>query len=47
MSNQTTDTSKPADPYIDANLDNDIPLKEKVGDFLTFVEKCKFCMMAT
>ena len=43
----TTDTGKPADPYKDVNLDNDVPLKEKVEDLQKFIESAKFCMMAT
>jgi Fe-S-cluster-containing dehydrogenase component len=34
------------DPYKAANLD-EAPLDEKVKDLITFVEKCKFCMMTT
>ena len=44
-SNTATD-NKPADPYKEKNIDN-APLAEKVQDLTKFVEKCKFCMMAT
>lgn len=43
-----TDTgSKPEDPYKAKNLDKDIDTKTKVEDLLAFVDKLKFCMMAT
>jgi general stress protein 26 len=45
----TSDTktdSKASDPYKSANMD-DVSLEDKVKDLVTFVEKCKFCMMAT
>jgi len=42
-----TDTgNKPADPYKAANQDN-VSLDEKVHDLVGFVDKCKYCMMAT
>ncbi|KAF2671056.1 hypothetical protein BT63DRAFT_385530 [Microthyrium microscopicum] len=47
MSTSTQDLGKPSDPYKEANLQKDVPLDEKVQDLGTFVEKCKFCMMAT
>lgn len=48
MSFSNADTgSKNADPYTEKNLQKDTPLKEKVEDLITFVEKQKFCMMAT
>jgi general stress protein 26 len=43
--NTNIDT-KASDPYKSANMDN-VSLEEKVQDLATFVEKCKFCMMAT
>ena len=47
MSYSNTDTgSKPADPYTEKNLEEP-SLKEKVDDLAAFVDKCKFCMMAT
>jgi len=47
MSFSNTDTgSKPADPYTKKNLENP-ELSEKVGDLLGFIDRCKFCMMAT
>jgi len=51
MSSQATfsnaDTgSKPADPYKEKNVE-DASLKDKVEDLVSFVEKCKFCMMTT
>lgn len=38
--------NKPADPYKEKNLE-DPGTKEKIDDLITFVEKCKFCMMTT
>ena len=35
-----------ADPYKAKNLDEP-QMKEKIGDLISFVEKCKFCMMTT
>lgn len=47
MSQSNTQTgSKPADPYTQKNLD-EVPVEQKVKDLVTFVEKCKFCMMTT
>jgi len=47
MSASTTSMGRPADPYIEANLDKSATLEVKINDLVTFVEKCKFCMMAT
>lgn len=47
MSFSNTDTgSQSADPYTAKNI-QDPSLKEKVEDFVNFVDKCKFCMMTT
>jgi len=47
MSFSNTDTgSKPADPYTAKNI-QDPSLKEKVDDLVSFVSRCKFCMMTT
>jgi general stress protein 26 len=47
MSTSNTDTGgKPADPYKTVNLE-DVPLEEKIRDLVSFVDNCKFCMMAT
>lgn len=47
MSFSNTDTgNQPADPYTAKNM-QEPSLKEKVEDFTTFIDKCKFCMMAT
>ena len=47
MATSNTQTNpKPSDPYKAKNLD-DASLDDKVQDLVTFVEKCKFCMMAT
>jgi hypothetical protein len=47
MSTSNTDTgNKPADPYKEKNFENP-PLSEKIEDLTKFVEKCKYCMMAT
>lgn len=47
MSFSNTDTgSKNADPYTEKNHEN-AALKDKVEDLVQFIEKCKFCMMAT
>jgi len=47
MSYSNTQTGgKAADPYTQKNLD-DPPVEQKVKDLVTFVEKCKFCMMTT
>jgi hypothetical protein len=35
-----------ADPYVSANK-QEVSLKEKVEDLVAFLDKCKFCMMAT
>ncbi|KAK4903318.1 hypothetical protein LTR27_000249 [Elasticomyces elasticus] len=37
---------QPADPYTAKNI-QDPSLKEKVEDLVNFVNRCKFCMMAT
>lgn len=43
----TTNTgNKPLDPYKAKNLD-DPNLETKVKDLVAFVDKCKYCMMAT
>jgi len=48
MSFSNADTgSKPADPYVQKNLEPQAELKEKVEDLITFMEKQKFCMMTT
>jgi len=41
------DGSKPADPYKQANLDQDIPLSKKIEDLSHFITGCKFGMMTT
>jgi len=47
MSFSNTDTgNKAADPYKEKNLENP-SLKDKVEDLITFMDKCKFCMMTT
>ncbi|KAK5124388.1 hypothetical protein LTR85_001605 [Meristemomyces frigidus] len=47
MSFSNTDTGdKPADPYTAKNI-QDPSLKEKVDDLVSFVDRCKFCMMTT
>jgi Fe-S-cluster-containing dehydrogenase component len=46
MSADAKQTPQTMDPYKAANLD-EVPLDEKVKDLITFVEKCKFCMMTT
>ena len=38
---------KPADPFKAANLDNDVPLAQKIEDLNNFVSSCKFGMMTT
>ncbi|KAL1310817.1 hypothetical protein AAFC00_001054 [Neodothiora populina] len=48
MSFSNADTgNKAADPYTEKNLEHPDTLKEKVGDLIAFVDKCKFCMMTT
>jgi len=47
MSTNASDLGRPADPYKAANSDDNVSLEVKVKDLLEFVEKCKFCMMAT
>lgn len=43
-----TDTGdKPSGPYYDKNVDNDVPLKEKIEAVSNFVSSCKFGMMTT
>ena len=37
---------KNADPYKEKNKEEP-PLKEKVEDLVSFIERCKFCMMST
>jgi hypothetical protein len=49
MSSRTSNTdtgNKPADPYKAKNMD-DPSLETKVKDLVAFVDKCKYCMMAT
>jgi hypothetical protein len=46
MSNTSTDTGRPADPYKEVNKD-DAPLVEKVEGLIKFIEKAKFCMFTT
>jgi len=47
MSFSNTDTgSKPADPYKAKNAE-DVPLKEKIEDLVTFMDANKFAMMTT
>jgi len=47
MSFSNADTAnKAADPYKEKNLENP-SLKDKVEDLITFMDKCKFCMMTT
>ena len=46
FSNTSGTGDKPADPYVAKNLEEP-SLKEKIGDLVGFVEKCKFCMMTT
>jgi hypothetical protein len=38
--------SKPSDPYT-AKAKDEVPLKEKVEEFTTFIKTCKFGMMTT
>jgi general stress protein 26 len=38
--------NKPADPYKAKNLD-EASLEDKVQDLVSFVDRCKFCMMTT
>ena len=45
FSNADTGSKNP-DPYVSKNKEEP-DLKEKVGDLVEFVERCKFCMMAT
>jgi general stress protein 26 len=45
-SGHITKGEQPADPYKAANMD-EVSLEEKIRDLVTFVEKCKFCMMTT
>lgn len=45
-SNTSGTGDKPADPYTAKNVE-DPTLKDKIGDLVGFVEKCKFCMMTT
>jgi len=47
MSSNLTQSGTHADPYKEANEDNQVSLSTKVGDLITFIESCKFCMMAT
>jgi len=46
MSTSTAELGHPVDPYKAANLE-DPSLETKVKDLVEFMEKCKFCMMAT
>jgi len=43
----SNDGGKPADPYKAANLDQDIPLAQKIEDLSHFVSVCKFGMLTT
>lgn len=48
MSQQPLDTPiKHGDPYKEANLDNEVPLEQKIHDLSTFMTHCKFGMMTT
>lgn len=43
-----TDTGdKSSGPYYDKNVDNEVPLKEKIEAVTKFVSSCKFGMMTT
>ncbi len=43
-----TDTGdKPPGPYYEKNVDNEVPLKEKIEAVSGFVSSCKFGMMTT
>lgn len=43
-----TDTgNKSSGPYYDKNVDNEVPLKEKIEAVSKFVSSCKFGMMTT
>jgi len=43
----SSDGGKPADPYKAANLDQDIPLAQKIEDLSHFISGCKFGMLTT
>ena len=43
----TNTGDKPADPYKKANMDNEVPLAQKIQDLSDFMSNCKFCMMTT
>jgi len=48
MSFSNTDTgSKPADPYVAKNTDDNLSLKDKVEDFIKFAETAKFSLLTT
>lgn len=50
MSDQFSNTNtggKPADPYKEANLDNDVTIAQKIQDLSNFMSSCKFGMMTT
>lgn len=47
MSTPMTSQGHSADPYKDANEDNQVSLQTKVEDLTTFIKASKFCMMAT
>lgn len=48
MAQQPLDTSaKHADPYKEANLDNEVSLEQKIHDLSNFISHCKFGMMTT
>ena len=48
MSDQFSNTStKHADPYKEANLDNEASLEQKISDLSNFMTSCKFAMMTT
>lgn len=47
MAEQTEASVKHADPYKEANADEDVPLDQKVQDLSNFMTHCKFGMMTT
>jgi len=47
MAADTTTSGKHVDPFKAANLDNDVPLAQKIEDLKNFITSCKFGMMTT
>ncbi|KAK4442974.1 blue light-inducible protein [Podospora aff. communis PSN243] len=47
MASNTNTGGKHADPFKAANLDNDVPLAQKIEDLSNFATSCKFGMMTT